>query len=146
MDVAFVSHCMDENKALKEENTNLKKQIEELRHTIELLTKAPESKTHLESNGFGNELSEKQVEGLKKSIFECGLSTRSLNCLCCVLDRKQERIWANIVSFTLSEAKKFRNFGKNSLQEVIDKLAEYDLTLGMDIIEIDGKYHSRQKD
>lgn len=143
MDVTFVSNCIEENEALKEENTKLKEQIEELKHKIELMADAPESRTYLASNGFCKELSEKQIEGLKQSILECGFTVRSMNCLKSVVGSDGEFILANIVTFPMSDVKRFRNFGKNSLQEVIDKLAEYDLTFGMDIIEIEGKYYCK---
>lgn len=141
MDVAFLSNCIEENEALKEENKKLKEQIEELKHKIELMSDAPESRTYLASNGFCKELTEKQIEGLKQSILECGFTVRSMNCLKSVVGSDREFILANIVTFSMTDVKRFRNFGKNSLQEVVDKLAEYDLTFGMDIIEIEGKYY-----
>ena len=143
MDVSFVSNCIEENEALKEENTKLKEQIEELKHKIELMADAPESRTYLASNGFCKELSDKQIEGLKQSILDCGFTVRSMNCLKSVVGSDREFILANIVTFPMSDVKRFRNFGKNSLQEVVDKLAEYDLTFGMDIIEIEGKYYCK---
>ncbi len=49
----------------------------------------------------------------------------------------------DVVKFKESDLKKFRNFGKNSAAEIVDFLAKYDLTLGMEIVEIDGKYYSK---
>jgi DNA-directed RNA polymerase subunit alpha len=67
---------------------------------------------------------------LEKSIDELELSVRSSNCL-----RAAEiRTIGDLVQKSESEMLKFRNFGRKSLKEIQDLLAEMGLSFGMDVI------------
>lgn len=67
---------------------------------------------------------------LDMSIEDLELSARSTNCL------KEANIKAvgELIKFSKEEVMNFKNFGMKSLNEVIDKLAEYKLTLREDKI------------
>lgn len=144
LDVTSFVNCLQERDALQKENENLKNEIEELKHKIAVLTNAPESKTNLAGHGFVKELTEKQVTGLRKDVFDCGFTVRVLNCLKAQttedysIDTLKE-----VAMIKTHDLKRFRNFGKNSLQEIIDKLEEYDLTLGMEFFEANGKIYTK---
>jgi DNA-directed RNA polymerase subunit alpha len=67
---------------------------------------------------------------LEKSVDELELSVRSSNCL-----RAAEiRTIGDLVQKSESEMLKFRNFGRKSLKEIQDLLAEMGLSFGMDVI------------
>ena len=70
---------------------------------------------------------------LKTELTEFGLSVRALNCL------KTAEVYTlgELVSFKKSDMLKFRNFGKKSLSELEDLIAEKGLTFGFDV----GKYN-----
>ena len=66
---------------------------------------------------------------LKTDLTEFGLSVRALNCL------KTAEVYTlgELVSFKKSDMLKFRNFGKKSLSELEDLIAEKRLTFGFDV-------------
>ena len=66
---------------------------------------------------------------LKTELTEFGLSVRALNCL------KTAEVYTlgELVSFKKSDMLKFRNFGKKSLSELEELIAEKGLTFGFDI-------------
>ncbi len=66
---------------------------------------------------------------LKTELTEFGLSVRALNCL------KTAEVFTlgELVSFKKSDMLKFRNFGKKSLSELEELIAEKGLTFGFDI-------------
>ena len=66
---------------------------------------------------------------LKTTLVDLGLSVRSLNCL------KHAEVFTlgELVSFKKSDMLKFRNFGKKSLSELEELIAEKGLTFGFDI-------------
>ena len=67
---------------------------------------------------------------LDKSVEELELSVRSSNCL-----RAAEiKSIGDLVQKTESEMLKYRNFGRKSLKEIQDLLAEMGLSFGMDVI------------
>ena len=66
---------------------------------------------------------------LNMSIAELDLSVRASNCL----EAENITTVGDLVARTEAEMLKVRNFGKTSLQEIKDKLAELSLTLGMDL-------------
>ena len=70
---------------------------------------------------------------LKTSLEDLDLSVRAYNCL------KAAKInsLANLVSYDTHELLKFRNFGKKSLVEIDELLAEKGLSFGMDITKYD---------
>ncbi len=66
---------------------------------------------------------------LKTELTEFGLSVRALNCL------KTAEVFTlgELVSFKKSDMLKFRNFGKKSLTELEELVAEKGLTFGFDV-------------
>jgi DNA-directed RNA polymerase subunit alpha len=72
---------------------------------------------------------------LKMSVKEIELTVRAANCL----DQANIYNIGELVSKTEAEMLKFRNFGKKSLEEIVQKLKKYDLTLGMDVDSIYSK-------
>ena len=144
VDATSLIHVIEERNALEEANEELKKDVEKLRKQLELLS--PNAQVALSRYGYGKELTEKQIQGLHKNIFECNFTVRVLNCLKSYWNYETDESITTIrdvVKFKESDLKKFRNFGKNSAAEIVDFLAKYDLTLGMEIVEIDGKYYSK---
>ena len=142
IDATSLLHVIEERNALEEANIGLKMDVEKLQKKLQLL--APDAKVSLSKYGYSKELTEKQVEGLQKNIFDCNFSVRVLNCLKAgSIDDTNIATLRDVVRFTASDLKKFRNFGKNSAEEIIQFLAKYDLVLGMDIAEIEGKYYCK---
>ncbi|UER67670.1 DNA-directed RNA polymerase subunit alpha [Borrelia sp. BU AG58] len=75
---------------------------------------------------FGNpELQDSDLLGM--SIEKLDLSVRSLNCL----TKENVKTLGELISKTSDELSKARNFGKKSLEEIIEKLGVYGLFLGM---------------
>ena len=66
---------------------------------------------------------------LKTKLVDLDLSVRALNCL----KAADVETLADLVVFTKNDLLKFRNFGKKSLSELDDLLANMDLNFGMDI-------------
>ncbi len=69
---------------------------------------------------------------LKMSVKEIELTVRAANCL----DQANIYTIGELVGKSEPEMLKFRNFGKKSLEEIVQKLKKYDLTLGMDVDSI----------
>jgi len=69
---------------------------------------------------------------LKTSVAELDLSVRAYNCL----KSANIKTLGELVSLEVSDMMKFRNFGKKSLAELEDLVANKNLTFGMDL----GKY------
>jgi DNA-directed RNA polymerase subunit alpha len=66
---------------------------------------------------------------LSRSVEDLELSVRSANCL----KNAGINTIGELVKKTEAEMLKTKNFGRKSLSEIKDILAEYDLTFGMDI-------------
>ncbi len=66
---------------------------------------------------------------LKTKLVDLDLSVRALNCL----KAADVETLAELVVFNKNDLLKFRNFGKKSLSELDDLLANMDLNFGMDI-------------
>ena len=66
---------------------------------------------------------------LRMSVKEIELTVRAANCL----EMANIETIGELVSKTEAEMLKFRNFGKKSLEEIVQKLKKYDLELGMDV-------------
>lgn len=64
---------------------------------------------------------------LNMSIEKLNLSVRSLNCL----TKENVKTLGELISKTPEELSKARNFGKKSLEEIVEKLNSYGLFLGM---------------
>ncbi len=69
---------------------------------------------------------------LRMSVKEIELTVRAANCL----EMAKIETIGELVSKTEAEMLKFRNFGKKSLEEIVQKLKKYDLELGMDVDSI----------
>ena len=67
------------------------------------------------------------LEKLCTSVNDIELSVRAKNCL----NTAQIRVLGHLVEKNEAEMLKYRNFGKKSLNEIKDKLAELGLSLGM---------------
>ncbi len=80
---------------------------------------------------IGSDESEESDEGVQKllntSVDELELSVRSSNCL----KNANIRTIGELTKKTEDDIAKTRNFGKKSLQEIKEKLQEWNLTLGM---------------
>jgi DNA-directed RNA polymerase subunit alpha len=70
---------------------------------------------------------------LKTSLADLDLSVRAYNCL----KSAEVKTLGDLVSLDISDMMKFRNFGKKSLTELEQLVAEKGLTFGMDVV----KYH-----
>jgi DNA-directed RNA polymerase subunit alpha len=66
---------------------------------------------------------------LKTSLADLDLSVRAYNCL----KSADVRTLGDLVSLDISDMMKFRNFGKKSLTELEQLVAEKNLTFGMDL-------------
>ncbi|AHH12525.1 DNA-directed RNA polymerase alpha chain [Borrelia hermsii YBT] len=64
---------------------------------------------------------------LNMSIEKLNLSVRSLNCL----TKENVKTLGELISKSAEELSKARNFGKKSLEEIVEKLSVYGLFLGM---------------
>ncbi len=85
-----------------------------------------ETEIETEEKGLSPE-EEKLKEVLSTPIDELELSVRSRNCL----KNADIEILGDLVSKTEDEMLETRNFGKKSLEEILEKLAEFGLKLGM---------------
>jgi len=74
---------------------------------------------------------EQLAEKLKMPIQELDLSVRASNCL----EASHIETVGQLVKMTESDLLKLRNFGKTSLREIVRKLADIGLSLGMTDIE-----------
>jgi DNA-directed RNA polymerase subunit alpha len=72
---------------------------------------------------------ERLLEQLSRSVEELELSVRSYNCL----KNADIKLIGDLVTKTESEMLKTKNFGRKSLNEIKDLLAEMGLSLGMNI-------------
>lgn len=144
LDVTSLNNCLNERDALIAERDALKEKVEELSLKISMVNDDAEAKACLATRGYGKELSEKQNEGLKKSIYDVDFSRRVINCLNAEFRWVKEKpIIADVTAFSNKDLGRVRNIGKSSVIEIKEKLAEYDLSLEMDVIETGGKYYSR---
>jgi DNA-directed RNA polymerase subunit alpha len=101
----------------------------------------------IEKDIFEEEREEKvfEKEEIKKAlelpVEELGMGNRVSN----VLKSKNINKLRDIVKYTEEEMLNFPNFGKVSLKEVKDRLAEYNLTLNMDLKNLEDKNETREK-
>ncbi|NOQ32034.1 MAG: DNA-directed RNA polymerase subunit alpha [Helicobacteraceae bacterium] len=76
-----------------------------------------------------------EIKKMMARIDELGLSPRSFNCL----DRSEYKYIGEIAIMSQNDLKNVKNLGKKSLEEIIEKLAEYgfgaDVTLSNDIVD-----------
>jgi len=83
---------------------------------------------------------ERLVEQLSRSVEELELSVRSYNCL----KNADIKLIGDLVGRTEAEMLKTKNFGRKSLNEIKDLLAEMGLSLGMNIDVERFKAHAHQ--
>lgn len=72
---------------------------------------------------------EKKIEFLERTVESLGLSVRALKCL----KRLNVEYIYELIEKTEHELLNSKNFGKKSLEEIIQRLAELDLTLGQKV-------------
>lgn len=95
-------------------------------NSIQLKTEEPVQRKEVDENYL-------QVRKLlKTSLTDLDLSVRAFNCL----KAADIRTLGDLVSYNIADMLKFRNFGKKSLTELEELVAEKGLTFGMDV----GKY------
>ncbi|MDD3626106.1 MAG: DNA-directed RNA polymerase subunit alpha [bacterium] len=85
---------------------------------------------------------EKIVRLLEKSVNELELSKRPANCL----KMANIKTLGDLVQKTHQDMMEFRNFGQKSLLEIKEKLAQYNLFLGMKIESSSSGGKSKKKD
>ena len=68
---------------------------------------------------------------LKTALHDMDLSVRAYNCL----KAADVRTLGDLVSLEISDMMKFRNFGKKSLAELEQLVADKNMTFGMDLLK-----------
>jgi len=68
---------------------------------------------------------------LKTALADLDLSVRAYNCL----KAADIRTLGDLVSYNIADMLKFRNFGKKSLTELEELVAEKGLTFGMEVVK-----------
>ena len=122
----------------------LTKKYQELQEKLNELEIRIQALEPYNNNGFNTELTEKQINGLNTDIFDCGFSRRVLVCLKCQMFHDRETVTLkDVATMKMDILKRIRNIGKYSIQEIVDKLAEFDLTTDMEILCSDGKYYKK---
>jgi DNA-directed RNA polymerase subunit alpha len=95
-------------------------------NSIQLKTEEPIQRKEVDENYL-------QIRKLlKTNLTDLDLSVRAFNCL----KAADIRTLGDLVSYNIADMLKFRNFGKKSLTELEELVAEKGLTFGMDV----GKY------
>ena len=92
-----------------------------------------------DEEGEVNEEEERLKQILNTPVEELELSVRSSNCLRNI----NVKTIGDLAGLSEEEISKTKNFGKKSLQEIKDKLAEYGLTLGMKEI-LDKRFEQKE--
>jgi DNA-directed RNA polymerase subunit alpha len=90
---------------------------------IALASEEPEKKDELDETFI------QMRKQLKTPLAELDLSVRAFNCL----KAADIKSLADLVSYNIADLLKFRNFGKKSLTELEELVAEKNLTFGMDV-------------
>jgi DNA-directed RNA polymerase subunit alpha len=96
-----------------------------LKEQLSIFINFPEEEETVEDRR--NEEQERLLETLMRSVDELELSVRSANCL----ENANIRTIGDLVQKTEAEMLKTKNFGRKSLKEIKDILAEMSLSLGM---------------
>lgn len=91
--------------------------------TIKLKQEEPERKEEVDETYL------QMRKLLKSSLAELDLSVRAFNCL----RAADIKTLGDLVSFNIADLLKFRNFGKKSLTELEELVADKNLTFGMDV-------------
>ncbi|MBX3102823.1 MAG: DNA-directed RNA polymerase subunit alpha [Bacteroidetes bacterium] len=93
--------------------------------TIQLKTSEPNLRKDVDENFL------QMRKLLKTSLSELDLSVRAYNCL----KAAEIRTLGELVSYNIADLLKFRNFGKKSLSELEELVANKGLSFGMDIVK-----------
>lgn len=91
--------------------------------TIKLKTEEPEKKDEVDENYL------QMRKLLKTPLSELDLSVRAYNCL----KAADIKSLGDLVSYNIADLLKFRNFGKKSLTELEELVADKNLSFGMDV-------------
>jgi DNA-directed RNA polymerase subunit alpha len=91
--------------------------------TIKLKTEEPIRKQEVDENFLH------MRKLLKTPLTDLDLSVRAFNCL----KAAEVKTLGDLVSYNIADLLKFRNFGKKSLSELEDLVADKGLTFGMDV-------------
>ena len=70
---------------------------------------------------------------LKTPLTDLDLSVRAFNCL----KAAEVKTLGDLVSYNIADLLKFRNFGKKSLSELEELVADKGLSFGMDVSKYD---------
>lgn len=92
---------------------------------IKLKTEEPERKKDVDENYL------QMRKLLKTPLTDLDLSVRAFNCL----KAAEVKTLGDLVSYNIADLLKLRNFGKKSLSELEELVAEKGLTFGMDVIK-----------
>lgn len=92
---------------------------------ITLQSEEPEKKDEVDENYL------QMRKLLKTPLAELDLSVRAFNCL----KAADIKTLGDLVSYNIADLLKFRNFGKKSLTELEELVAEKNLSFGMDVIK-----------
>ncbi|MCS7029340.1 MAG: DNA-directed RNA polymerase subunit alpha [Bacteroidia bacterium] len=90
---------------------------------IQLYTEKPEVKEEVDENYH------QMRKLLKTSLADLDLSVRAYNCL----KAADIKTLGDLVQYNINDMLKFRNFGKKSLHEIEELIAEKGLSFGMDV-------------
>ena len=93
--------------------------------TITLKSDEPEKKDEVDENFL------QMRKLLKTPLSELDLSVRAYNCL----KAADIKSLGDLVSYNIADLLKFRNFGKKSLTELEELVAEKNLNFGMDVVK-----------
>jgi DNA-directed RNA polymerase subunit alpha len=91
--------------------------------TIKLRVEEPEKKEEVDENYL------QMRKLLKTSLSELDLSVRAYNCL----KAADIKTLGDLVSYNIADLLKFRNFGKKSLTELEELVADKQLVFGLDV-------------
>lgn len=103
---------------------------------------SPRTEEYLARNGYTRELSDVQLQGWKHTFNECA-TVGLLNGLMAG-DLFEPGKWLTLLDVAQcseDKIKSIRSIKPKNLRELKQLLGEYDLELGMDIVEINGKYY-----
>lgn len=118
--------------ALFEASKIYRKHLNPFVHYDKLNRDVPMEEVKVQEEVFAEERKSKLHEILSKSIDDLDLSVRAKNCL----DAVALGSIGELCKRSESELLKVRNFGKTSLKEIKKKLADLNLSLGMDFNDI----------
>lgn len=93
--------------------------------TIKLKSDEPEKKDEVDENYL------QMRKLLKTPLSELDLSVRAYNCL----KAADIKSLGDLVSYNIADLLKFRNFGKKSLTELEELVADKNLSFGMDVVK-----------